>query len=160
MQVITSIEGANALVGQELGVSDWLEIDHSRSVQLEICGSPGSVGEPQLPSKPELEEGEAEDEPDEEAGPEAGNAARDEAGLDDGDDQRAEHRAGIRALQAFHPDVLEDEGLDREGRKGGQRSRQQRSHEGRLEPIRVQHGKLHRVSVHAQQAGEIVVEGQ
>ena len=30
MQVITSIEGANALVGQELGVSDWLEIDQRR----------------------------------------------------------------------------------------------------------------------------------
>lgn len=30
MQVITSIEEANALVGQELGVSDWLEIDQKR----------------------------------------------------------------------------------------------------------------------------------
>ena len=30
MQVIKSIEDAQALVGQELGVSDWLEIDQKR----------------------------------------------------------------------------------------------------------------------------------
>lgn len=30
MQVIKSIEDAEALVGQELGVSDWLEIDQKR----------------------------------------------------------------------------------------------------------------------------------
>ncbi|HPX37186.1 MAG TPA: MaoC family dehydratase [Mycobacterium sp.] len=30
MQVIKSIEDANALVGRELGVSDWLEIDQQR----------------------------------------------------------------------------------------------------------------------------------
>ena len=74
--------------------------------------------------------------------------------------QRAEHRAGIRALQAFDPDVSKDKGLDGKGRKVGQRSRQQCGHDGRPQPGRGQHGKLHRVSVHAQQAGEIVVEGQ
>ena len=47
-------------------VEDWLEIDHWRSVQLEICGNPGSVGELHVPSKPPPDDDEGAGEGDEE----------------------------------------------------------------------------------------------
>ncbi len=43
-------------------------------------------------------------------------------GVTDAKRQRGEHRAGVRTLQAFHPDVLEHKGLDCPGRRDGQGS--------------------------------------
>ena len=56
--VISATPPQTAETMPDTDVALWLEIDHSRSVQLPTCGSPVSVPDDQLPSKSEVEAGE------------------------------------------------------------------------------------------------------
>lgn len=54
----------------DIAFADWLEIVQCRSVQLVICGNPGSVGEFHVPSKVDPDEVDPDDAEPEDADPE------------------------------------------------------------------------------------------
>ena len=61
--VISATPPHTAEMTPDTDVRLWLEIDHSRSVQLLIFGRPGRVPDDQLPSNPDVEADELDAEP-------------------------------------------------------------------------------------------------